>query len=325
MLAAVTLGLGVLTLAGIALAASRGGADVRREPRPALVAPAPGDAEQLEALLAELATEGRALGLSEVSFAVALPGGETAAYEGDRAFISASAAKLYWVAAALEIVGPEAVAPFAEPIFAASDNEAAAAVIELAGIPSINRFLREEAGLRETELVGWSYLEEGAFTGGRGENYTTAEDAVKFLVRLRGGDLLPPRETALLLEWMNLSPRAPEDAGAQASIIGNLLPGEARQGLRHKAGWIPAGATDVDHAVAVDMGLVPLPGGGWLALALEAAHPVDLDLVVSYLSRVACEVYGAAAEERLACPLVAFPPVSLPDAGEAVDTEPQAD
>lgn len=223
--------------------------------------------------------------------------GEYAAAGATVHHVSASSAKVLWVAAALKGVGLEQVAPHAEPIFRTSDNEASGAVIDLIGPDAVNDYYRA-IGLQGTALTRWNYGRPRKVTNSPramgNDNYFTAADAVDFLARLHRGELLPQSSTSKLLEWMKLTPRA-----GCGGWLGTMLPPAARDSLRHKAGWLPPGCCSDDsrYNTLNDVGLVELPGGGRYAVALLAQRGPDWPRQAFFVERASCVLYRALSGE----------------------------
>ncbi|MCP3102375.1 class A beta-lactamase-related serine hydrolase [Myxococcus sp. K15C18031901] len=208
--------------------------------------------------------------------------------------VSASAAKVFWVAAALKKADEAKVAPLAEKVFRTSDNEASGEVIDLVGGPdAVNVYLRS-LGVKNTALTKWNYGKPRRATNSPqalgNDNYLCAVDAVSFLQRLEGGALLKPGPTSRLLGWMELTPR--EGCGGW---LGTLLPAKARASLRHKAGWLPPGccSDDTRYNVLNDVGLVQLPEGGRYAVAILAARGPDWPRQAFFVERASCVLYRA--------------------------------
>lgn len=224
--------------------------------------------------------------------------GEYAAAAASVHHISASSAKVLWVAAALKSVGLEQVAPYGEPIFRTSDNEASGAVIDLIGPDAVNDYYRS-LGLKGTALTRWNYGRPRKVTNSPramgDDNYFTAGDVVDFLARLHRGELLPQRSTEQLLEWMTLTPRA-----GCGGWLGTMLPPAARASLRHKAGWLPPGCCSDEsrYNTLNDVGLVELPGGGRYAVALLAGRGPDWPRQAFFVERASCVLYRTLSGEQ---------------------------
>ncbi|NMO14344.1 serine hydrolase [Pyxidicoccus fallax] len=208
--------------------------------------------------------------------------------------ISASSAKVFWVAAALKKADVAKVSPLAEKVFRTSDNEASGQVIDLVGGPdAINGYL-QSLGLLNTALTKWNYGRPRRATNSPraldNDNYLCAADAVSFLQRLEKGELLKPAATSRLLGWMELTPR--DGCGGW---LGTRLPPAARASLRHKAGWLPPGccSDDARYNILNEVGLVRLPDGGRYAVAILAAHGPDWPRQAFFVERASCVLYRA--------------------------------
>ena len=236
--------------------------------------------------------------------AVNLATGDSAVVNGDVPHVSASAAKAIWVAAALDGVGVDPVAPHAGPIFRNSDNYESGAVIDLIGPDAVNDFY-QKAGMTLSAFTQWSFGKQRVATNSPralgSDNYFTASDAVTFLGRLDQGTLLSPDATAALDEWMTWTPRS-----GYGGWVGTELPEAARASLRHKAGWLPPGCCgdDGSYNTLNEIALVDLPDGSHLALALFARHGRDYwGAQVGFVQHAACVLYRTAAhDDTLACP-----------------------
>ncbi|MCK8496638.1 serine hydrolase [Myxococcus fulvus] len=218
--------------------------------------------------------------------------GEYAGYSDTVPHISASSAKVFWVAAALKKVEEKKVAPLAEKVFRTSDNEASGAVIDLVGGPdAINDYLRS-LEVKNTALTKWNYGKPRWATNSPkvmgNDNYFCAADAVAFLHRLAAGELLKPRPTSRLLKWMELTPR--EGCGGW---LGTRLPAKARASLRHKAGWLPPGccSDDARYNVLNEVGVVRLPDGGHYTVAILVARGPDWPRQAFFVERASCVLY----------------------------------
>jgi beta-lactamase class A len=261
--------------------------------------------------------------------AIAVKDLRTGEYAGTRdtvPHVSASSAKVFWVAAALKKVDMAKVAPLAEKVFRTSDNEATGLVIDSVGGPdAVNDYLRS-LGFLNTAITKWNYGKPRRATNSPraldNDNYFCAADAVSFLQRLDGGELLKPGPTSRLLGWMELPRR--EGCGGW---LGTLLPPSAKATLRHKAGWLPPGccSDDARYNVLNEVGLVRLPDGGRYAVALLAAHGPDWPRQAFFVERASCVLYRAlSGEASLDCGEALAKqggpaPIPVPDGGTPPD------
>nr|WP_254627667.1 serine hydrolase [Myxococcus sp. CA040A] len=250
--------------------------------------------ETLRSVVDSLAAEAARLAPgADVAIAVKdLRTGEYAGSSDTVPHISASSAKVFWVAAALKKAEESKVAPLAEKVFRTSDNEASGAVIDLVGGPdAINDYLRS-LDVKNTALTKWNYGKPRRATNSPqvmgNDNYLCAADAVSFLHRLSAGQLLKPKPTSRMLAWMELTPR--EGCGGW---LGTLLPAKVRASMRHKAGWLPPGCCSDDsrYNVLNEVGLVRLPDGGHYAVAILAARGPDWPRQAFFVERASCVLY----------------------------------
>jgi beta-lactamase class A len=257
----------------------------------------------LEARVADLAAQAGSLSPgTELAIAVwNLDTGEWVAAGGDVPHVSASSAKAVWVAAALDGVGIDPVAPHASAVFAASDNWAAGAVIDLVGPDAVNLFYWDRAGMAASAFTQWSFgISRVASNSPRAmgwDNYFTAADAATFLGpflgRLERHEIWADERTDALLEWMTWSPRS-----GYGGWLGSRLPDEARATMRHKGGWLPPGCCgdDASYNTLNEIGLVTVPDGATYAIALLARRGEDYwDRQVRLVERASCEIYAAVA------------------------------
>ena len=271
-------------------------------------APAGPSQAELQALLDGLAAEAptRAPGATVGLAARHLDSGASASAGGDTLFVSASSAKAWWVAAAIHGAGTEAVDPYADPIFASSDNGATGSVIDLVGPDAVNDYIWDVVGMgRETTaLTRWNYEKTREATNSPhnmgSDNYTTANDAVIFLAALRSGDALPAADAAVLEGWMRLSPRS-----GFGGWIGTPLPEAQRATLEHKGGWLPPGccSDDAYYNTLNDVGIVTTPAGDAYAIAILTHGGDDYyGQQEPYVEYVSCAVYRfMTADDAISC------------------------
>lgn len=236
---------------------------------------------------------------SEVALAVQhLASGARASSRGGELYVSASSAKAWWVAAALDGVGVAPVAPYADPIFIDSDNGATGDVIDLVGPDAVNVYLWDVAGMgRETTaLTQWNYEKTREASNSPrnmgSDNYTTADDAVIFLAGLQAGAVLDAEPTAALLDWMTRSPRS----GTGGWLLARL-PADAQAGARHKGGWLPPGCCSSDsyYNTLNEVGLIDTPRGTYAVAILTHAGEDWYGRQAPYVELASCEIYKAVA------------------------------
>ena len=251
--------------------------------------------------------------LPHAAFGIAVhllePDGNPVGVNEDEGFVSASAAKPYWMASVIAAEGLEAVEPYASAILCRSDNAAAAAVIDTTGIDPINEFLHDTAGMSSTFLLSWSFgssqpaSELWMSQGKRGFNTTTARDGAAFYARLYSGDLLPPEDTDALLSWMA------ESSGCGREFtkpLASRLPEGAQ--VWHKSGWLPPSCCTVETATLNDFGIVRSTGGADdIAYAIAIATSggaVSFDSYIqqsNFMAHASCRIYVAITSEPLDC------------------------
>jgi beta-lactamase class A len=235
---------------------------------------------------------------TEIGIAVKnLTTGEYAGAGDDVRHVSASSAKVVWVAAAM-YAGAD-VSDIAGPIFRNSDNYASGTAIDRAGgIDAVNDFYWNVAGMEHSITANWSFGKRRvAQNQGQlgGDNYFTPRDVITFMSKLDGGELLQGR-TDELRTYMTWSPRT-----GYGGWIGTLLPGEARASVMHKAGWLPP-PDYAEYSTLNEVGIVQIPGGDRYAIALLAHHGRDYGLEASFVERASCVVYRTIAKDAsLSC------------------------
>lgn len=242
--------------------------------------------------VASLAAEaGRRSPGTELGIAVMnLTTGEYAGAGDDVRHVSASSAKVMWVAAAMH-AGAD-VSDIARPIFERSDNDLAGTAIDRAGgIDAVNAFYWDVAGMEHSIVANWSFgvrrvARDQGLLGG--DNYFTPRDVVTFLSRLDSGAIAGAER---LGEYMTWSPRA-----GYGGWLGSLLPDGARATMMHKAGWLPPPAYAA-YSTLNEVGIVQVPGGDRYAIALLARHGADWGAEARMVERASCVVYRAVARE----------------------------
>ena len=248
--------------------------------------------------------------LPHATFGIAVqllePNGNLLGINESEGFVSASAAKPYWMASVIAADGREVVEPYASAILCLSDNAAAAAVIDATGIDPINEFLHGTAGMRSTFLLSWSFgssppaSEQWMSQGRRGFNTTTAGDGAAFYARLYSGDLLPPEDTDAMLGWMAES----SDCGREfTKPLTSRLPEEAK--VWRKSGWLPPSCCTVETATLNDFGIVRSMGDTAYAIAIATSGgAVSFDSYLqqsNFMAYASCRIYVAITSEQLDC------------------------
>lgn len=251
--------------------------------------------------------------LPHATFGIAVqllePAGNPQGINENEGFVSASAAKPYWMASVIAAEGLEAVEPHASAILCLSDNAAAAAVIDATGIDPINEFLHDTAGMNGTFLLSWSFgssppaSEQWMSQGRRGFNTTTAGDGAVFHARLYSGDLLPPEDTDAMLGWMA------ESSGCGREFtkpLASRLPEGAR--VWRKSGWLPPSCCTVETATLNDFGIVrSMEDADDTAYAIAIATSggaVSFDSYIqqsNFMAYASCRIYVAITSEPLDC------------------------
>lgn len=251
--------------------------------------------------------------LPHATFGIAVqllePAGNPQGINENEGFVSASAAKPYWMASVIAAEGLEAVEPYASAILCLSDNAAAGAVIDATGIDPINEFLHDTAGMNGTFLLSWSFgssppaSEQWMSQGRRGFNTTTAGDGAVFYGRLYSGDLLPSKDTDAMLGWMAESSSCGREF---TKPLASRLPEGAQ--VWRKSGWLPPGCCTVETATLNDFGIVrSIAGTDDTAYAIAIATSGGAVSYTSYLQQsnfmayASCRIYVAIISEPLDC------------------------
>jgi beta-lactamase class A len=259
-----------------------------------------GETPGLEATLDRLRAEAawRSPGTVVALAAADLSTGARASAGGDVLFVSASSAKVWWVAAALHGAGLAAVEPYADAIFVRSDNAATGRAIDLVGPDRVNEYLWYVVGMRSSALTRWNYEGKRESTNSPRrmgtDNYTTASDALLFLERLHRGEILDPARTAALIGWMKRAPRS----GLGGWLSARLPPAVA---VAHKAGWLDPGccSDDAVYNTLNEVGLVSLPDRRTYAVVILTHAGRDYwGKQAPYVEYVSCEIYRAVAGDR---------------------------
>lgn len=221
-----------------------------------------------------------------------LQSGERATRAGDAKHVSASSAKAWWVAAALDKTGITAVMPYATPIFQNSDNSAAGSVIDLVGTNEMNVWMWDVAGMTNSALTQWSFDKTRIATNSPramgDDNYMTSDDAVTFLSRVHHKQILMTTADQLM-QWMTLSPNS-----GLGGWLPEELPDAVAQGVMHKAGWLPPGCCSDDsyYNTSNDIGIVEVDGRAY-AIAILARRGSDYAAQEALVAHASCVVYKA--------------------------------
>lgn len=295
----------------------------------------------LRTLLAEFAgIAGAWSPAGRAAVAVATPDGSLYGFNEHRQHISASAVKPIWAAAAIDLAGLDAVVPLAEAALVRSDNFAAGEIIDLIGIDTVNDWSSDVAGSTGTHLAAWYFgtdrVAESVIAGGTRANFTTVADLALFYARLRRGDLLEPDGVAALEGWLRATARGSTAPGAVNGALLARLPEEVAAAAIHKTGWLPPYCCRGDVRLVLDAGTVPLPDGGWFAIAAVSDRGAAYNLSVDWVELAACRVYVLlSGDTSHACERAGdgtprpelWPPPPEPEPEETDDTEstPDAD
>jgi beta-lactamase class A len=222
---------------------------------------------------------------------------------GDEKHVSASSAKAWWVAAALDEVGIAPVEPYAGNIFRYSDNSASGSVIDLIGPNAVNTWMWNVAGMNDSALTQWSYDKTRIATNSPralgSDNYMTSNDAVRFLSRVYDKQILAGEPGDQLLEWMTLSPNT-----GLGGWIPARLPDDVAMTAMHKAGWLPPGCCSDDsyYNTSNDIGIVKTADGRAFAIAILARRGTDYAAQTSLVELSSCMFFRAfTQDEQLAC------------------------
>lgn len=184
----------------------------------------------------------------------------------DRVNPSASLAKAYWVAAAAASIVDDAGAGAPEvalqrlddpavDVFEWSSNDAASTVVQIAGVDDINNFTRD-LGMTATFLRQWRSGQRSSEQNPFGDgNTTSAEDAVRFLDALAGGDGFDAAASEQLRVWMKTTPDN-LSFGNYHGVLGDRLPATVGAELMHKAGWLPPDCCEGAATSLIAMSLV---------------------------------------------------------------------
>ena len=218
--------------------------------------------------------------LPHATFGIAVqplePAGNLLGLNENEGFVSASAAKPFWMVSTIAAEGIAVVEPYASAILCLSDNAATAAVIDATGIDPINEFLHNTAGMNNTFLLSWSFgssppaSQQWVSLGRRGFNTTTARDGAAFYRGLYSGELLDAESTEAMLGWMAES----SDCGQEfTKPLASRLPDGIR--IWHKSGWLPPSCCTVETATLNDFGIVRAAAGSGAQSDISADAAAD--------------------------------------------------
>jgi beta-lactamase class A len=222
---------------------------------------------------------------------------------GDTKHVSASSAKVWWVAAALDAVGVAPVAPYAPSIFKYSDNSASGSVIDLVGPNAVNTWMWDVAGMANSALTQWNYDKSRVATNSPramgGDNYMTSDDAVEFLGRVYRKQIIAD-DSQQLLDWLTLSP----NTGTGGWLLARL-PAEVQTTGMHKGGWLPPGccSSDAYYNTANEIGIVTTQFGRAYAVSILARRGTDFwNRQVPFVELASCVMFRAfVQDDTLAC------------------------
>ncbi len=280
--------------------ATRAGAPVRLGCAPFDVTAASRAQRRLTRLLRGLGREAerRLPGVTVAMAVIPFDTGVTSTWRGNRLFISASAPKAWWTAAALAAGREEEAAAWAPSVFRHSSDAAAGAMIDLAGgIDAVNDFTLS-MGMEDTAVMRWnagrsrprSLLYPGPLGG---SNHVDATDAAAFYYAFGTRQVLDPELTDRLARWLRWSPRHGGIGDREASTIPHALPAEVRDLVEQKGGWLRPWEYSVPGHL-LGAGIVhPTNGGPSYAVALMAAggsHAAFVRMIELFRS-VSCQIY----------------------------------
>ena len=134
-------------------------------------------------------------------------------------------------------------------------------------------------------------MAESVIASGTRANLTTVADLALFYARLRRGELLDPDGVAALEGWLRATARGSTAPGAVNGSLLARLPEEVAAAAVHKTGWLPPYCCRGDVRLVIDAGTVPLPDGGWFAIAAVSDRGAAYNLSVDWVELAACRVY----------------------------------
>lgn len=247
-------------------------------------------AEAVNALASEAPSRspGTELGIAVMNLST----GEYAGAGDDVRHVSASAAKVMWVAAAMH--AGAGVGDIAPGIFKSSDNYLSGTAIDRAGgIDAVNDFYWNVADMDHSVTANWSFgktrrASNQGLMGG--DNYFTPRNVISFLSKLDRGEILG-EQTDELRTYLTWSPRS-----GYGGWMGTLLPEAARAGMMHKAGWLPP-PDYAEYSTLNEVGIIQVPRGERYAIALLAHHGNNYGAEASMVERASCVVYRTVAKD----------------------------
>ncbi len=240
---------------------------------------------------------------ASLSIAVEMPDGSRHGFVPQESNFAASAVKPFWVAAALDTAGIDAVEPLGGSSLVGSNNFASGALIDLAGgVDAVNSWTTNTAGLRETRLEAWRFGDENRESSSFNPdnplgNRTSTSDLAKFYARLFRGQLLDSSRTAVLQRWLRATARSLTGPKVLDGVLLDRLPQQVAAGSLHKGGWLTPGCCRGEYRQIVDAGVIVLPGGGWFSLAIVSARGDYFDQTIRWVSFAACRLYALIAED----------------------------
>ncbi len=225
----------------------------------------------------------------------------------DSTFISASAAKTFWITAVAAELGTESVEHLVFDVLCLSDNVQTAELIKLIGIDSINEFLHNQAGMTNTFLLRWTFGEEPPDPASQEwasktrytSNRTTVLDSARFYSQLYLGELLPQPETEVVLGWLEDFARC---RGPLAYPLALRLPTETQ--VLHKAGWLPPMCCQAETATLNDFGIVLTPEATYsIAIATQGGEVSDETFAQqqNFISYASCRILAVVTAEPTSC------------------------
>ena len=225
--------------------------------------------------------------------------GHRVSLNGDTKHVSASSAKAWWVAAALDGVGVTPVAQYAQPIFRYSDNAASGYVIDLIGPNAVNDWMWNVGGMNNSALTQWNYnatrVASNSPRAMGSDNYMTSDDAVTFLARVYRDEILTGATGDQLLTWMTLSPNT-----GTGGWLSTRLPVAIQDTTMHKGGWLPPGCCSSDsyYNTANEIGIVTTQFGRAYAVAILTRRGTDYwNRQVPFVELASCVMYRAFVQE----------------------------